>query len=153
MDLGCYPLHMARHVLAEEPEVLGAVAETGPPDVDVDMRAELRFPSGAEAEISCSMKKGAEFSMEFEAEGERGRFHAINPLAPHGGNRLIVEVDGRSESESVAGKSTYFYQLEAFVRAVQSGGTVPTGVEDAIFNMKALDAIYLSAGLALRGLS
>ena len=153
MDLGCYPLHMARHVLAEEPEVVSAVAETGPPDVDIDMRAQLRFPSGVEAEISCSMKKGAEFSMEFEAEGEQGRLHAINPLAPHGGSRLVVEVGGRSESESVPGKSTYFYQLEAFAQAVKTGGFVPTGVDDAVLNMKALDAIYRASGLKLRGLS
>ncbi|MEE3326672.1 MAG: Gfo/Idh/MocA family oxidoreductase [Myxococcota bacterium] len=152
MDLGCYPLHMARHVLAEEPEIVSAVAEIGPPDVDVDMRAQLRFPSGAEAEISCSMKSGAEFSMEFKAEGEQGRLHAINPLAPHGGNRLDVEAGGRKESESVPGKSTYFYQLEAFVKAVQTGEAVPTGVEDAVLNMEALDAIYLASGLKLRGL-
>ena len=152
MDLGCYPLHMARHVLGEEPEVMESVAEVGPPDVDVDLRARLQFPSGAEAEISCSMKKGAQFSMEFEAEGEKGRLHAMNPLAPHAGNRLDLEVEGNHTSESIAGRSTYFHQLEAFVRAVENGEAVPTGVEDAVLNMKALDAIYLAAGLKLRGL-
>ncbi|MEE3326571.1 MAG: Gfo/Idh/MocA family oxidoreductase [Myxococcota bacterium] len=152
MDLGCYPLHMARHVLGEEPEIITAVAETGPPDVDVDMRARLRFPSGVEAEISCSMKKGAQFSMEFEVEGESGRLHATNPLAPHGGNRLLVEVGGTAESESVPGMSTYFYQLKAFVEAVQTGTPVPTDMKDAVLNMKALDAIYGAAGLKLRGL-
>ena len=99
------------------------------------------------------MKTGAQFSMEFEAEGESGRLHAINPLAPHLGHSLDVEVDGRSESESISGKSTYFYQLEAFAHALLKGGAVPTGVEDAVLNMKALDAIYRAAGLKLRGLS
>ena len=65
----------------------------------------------------------------------------------------MVETDGGSESESVPGKSTYFYQLEAFVEAVRTGGVVPTGVHDAVLNMKALDAIYLASGLKLRGLS
>ncbi|MCH2185625.1 Gfo/Idh/MocA family oxidoreductase [Myxococcota bacterium] len=152
MDLGCYPLHMIRHVLAEEPEVVSAKAETGPPEVDVEMHAELKFPSGAEAEISCSMKQGVEFSMEFEAEGDRGHLHAKNPLAPQAGNRLEIKTDEGTEVQSMEGASTYFYQLRAFATAVKTGAVVPTGAEDAVLNMKALDAIYRTAGLKLRGL-
>ena len=151
MDLGCYPLHMIRHVLAEEPEVVSAKAETGPPEVDVEMHADLKFASGAEAKISCSMKQGVEFSMEFEAEGDRGHLHATNPLAPQAGNRLEIKTDEDTEVQSVEGASTYFYQLRAFATAVKTGAVVPTGAEDAVLNMKALDAIYQAAGLKLRG--
>ena len=65
----------------------------------------------------------------------------------------MVEVDGMAESESVPGMSTYFYQLKAFVEAVEAGTSVPTDIADALLNMKALDAIYEAAGLKLRGLS
>ena len=152
MDLGCYPLHMIRHLLAEEPEVVSAKAETGPPEVDVEMHAQLHFPSGAEAKISCSMKQGVAFSMELEAEGDRGRLHVRNPLAPHAGNRLEIKTEDKTEALSVEGESTYFYQLRAFANAVKTGVDVPTGVQDAVFNMKALDAIYQAAGLKVRGL-
>ena len=152
MDLGCYPLHMIRHILGEEPTVVSANAETGPPDVDVELHAQLLFPSGAEADISCSMKRGVAFSMELEAEGDRGHLHATNPLAPQMGNRLEIKAGEETEVMSVEGASTYFYQLRAFANAVKTGADVPTGAQDAVLNMKALDAIYQAAGLKVRGL-
>lgn len=36
-------------------------------------------------------------------EGEKGRLVLQNPIAPHNGNEIIIEADGSSDSESVAG--------------------------------------------------
>jgi predicted dehydrogenase len=151
MDLGCYPIHMLRHVLGEEPEVLSAEAEVGPPDVDVTMRAELRFPSGARGEISCSMRPDAKLAMELVAEGERGHLRAVNPLAPQLGNLLEIETAGGREAGAVKGDPTYLCQLRAFVAAVRDGTPVPTDAADAVRNMRAIDAVYSAAGLRLRG--
>lgn len=151
MDLGCYPVSMLRHVLGEEPAVVSAQAEVGPPEVDIEMRAEMRFPSGAEGQIGCSMKDGEVFSMELVAEGERGRLVAHNPVAPHSGNQLEIETNESRESFSVEGETTYLYQLRAFVAAIADGGKVPTGPDDAVLNMRVLDAIYRGAGMRVRG--
>ena len=45
MDLGCYCVHWLRHAAGREPIVRAARAETGPPEVDIVMDAELEFPS------------------------------------------------------------------------------------------------------------
>ena len=151
MDLGCYPVHMLRHVVGEEPDVVSARAEVGPPEVDLSMQADMRFPSGAQGQISCSMKQGEKFSMELVAEGESGRMHALNPVAPQMGNQLTVETEASTDSSTVDGESTYFHQLEAFLAAVRDGTPVPTDSQDAVLNMRVLDNIYERAGLRLRG--
>ena len=49
------------------------------------------------------------------------------------------------------GRTTYDHQLEAFVAAVFDGQEQPTGGQDAIANMRVIDAIYLAAGMQPRG--
>lgn len=74
-----------------------------------------------------------------------------NPLAPHLGNRLVVEdTEGRS-SETVEGDTTYAHQLRAFVAAVADGAVLPTGGVDAIATMRVIEACYAAAGLPIRG--
>ena len=46
--------------------------------------------------------------------------------------------------------TTYRCQLDAFAAAVLDGAPVPTGIEDAIANMEAIDAIYRAAGMDVR---
>ena len=46
----------------------------------------------------------------------------------------------------VPGEPSYDMQLRAFVAAVRDGRAVPTGPEDAIGNMTAIDAVYAAAG-------
>ncbi|KAG0323866.1 hypothetical protein BG000_002443, partial [Podila horticola] len=54
------------------------------------------------------------------------------------------------------GYSTYRYQLEAFVKAVKSGGgdekNIPGWVsgEDSVANMTVIDSIYKAAGMKVR---
>jgi predicted dehydrogenase len=54
------------------------------------------------------------------------------------------------------GYSTYKYQLDAFIKAVKSGGkdtsSIPGWVsgEDSVANMAAIDAIYMHAGMKIR---
>ncbi len=47
-------------------------------------------------------------------------------------------------------RSSYTYQLEAFVRAVREGAPLPIDVDDAVANMRLIDACYLAAGLRPR---
>src|SRR5262245_20267430 len=54
MDVGTYTVHMARVLGREEPEVVSAEPKLRTPDVDRAMRAELAFPSGHTARITCS---------------------------------------------------------------------------------------------------
>jgi predicted dehydrogenase len=150
MDLGCYTVSFARFV-AGEPEVVSAEIEQGPPNVDVDTRAELRFPGGVTGSVYCSMKADKKFRAAVEVLGERGVLHVTNPLAPHFGHELKLRVGDGESSEKVLGEATYVHQLRAFADHVRKGVPVPTGPDDAVANMRVIDAIYRAAGLPPRG--
>jgi predicted dehydrogenase len=153
MDLGCYPLHWMRQVAGTEPRVQSARAEQGAPDVDVVMQAELAFPGGITGHMVTSMADHEKFQTLLRIEGQNGNLIVHNPLAPHNGHELVLQLGGEDHSEKVAGDSTYRHQLVAFVDAVRTGKRLPTMGADSIHNMRLIDAVYRAAGLPLRGLS
>jgi predicted dehydrogenase len=151
MDLGCYPLHMLRAIAGGEPVIVGATAKIGRPGIDLSMEAELAF-DGVPAQISCDMSDGVDIRAEIEVIGERGSLHVNNPIHPYLGHQLSLTIDGKESQEQVEGRSTFDHQLQVLVDAIQSGEAVSTGGSDAIANMEAIDAIYIAAGLAPRGI-
>jgi predicted dehydrogenase len=151
MDLGCYPLHWARHVTSAEPTVVRAEAVEGPPGVDVTMDADLVFPGGVRCHVHCSMVPPSPCRTWFRVRGDRGELSVDNPLHPHFGHEVEVRSDGARRTERVAGETTYDHQLAAFAAMIAGGAPAPTGGADAIANMRAIDAIYRGAGLYPRG--
>ena len=150
MDAGCYAVSMVRHMSEAEPEVESAQALLWSPQVDRRMDARLRFADGRSAAITASMWSRTLFRMALRIEGERGEIRVFNPIAPHFYNRLTLRTPNGKTSERVAGESTYTCQLRAFVDHVRNGTPVPTGPDDAIANMRVIDAIYRAAGLKPR---
>jgi predicted dehydrogenase len=145
MDLGCYPVHALR-TLFGEPEVLSAEAEWAD-GVDAALRAELRFPGGAEARIETAMDAGRRAAT-LRLVGEDGEIRVENFVAPHMGHRLIVRDAAGERERSVEGATTFDHQLD-HVRAVLAGDVAPlTGGEDAVAQMAALEALYRAAGKA-----
>ena len=154
MDLGCYPLHWMRTFMDAEPEVVSAKATEGAANVDVVMEADLRFPGGVPATMVTSMEDHEPFSTTLTVIGSRGKLFVDNPLAPHGGHKFELTIDGETQSEQHAdGKTTYHHQLIAFCDAVRKGGSLPTMGQDSINAMKLIDAVYTAAGLPVRGTS
>jgi predicted dehydrogenase len=151
MDLGCYPIHWSRVVTGTEPSVLRAEAREEPPGIDVTMAAELLFPGDVHCEVRCAMAADAALQASLRVTGSNGELTADNPIAPHIGHRLRVRTGDQEESEQVEGRTTYDHQLDAFVAAVVDGQEQPTGGEDAIANMRVIDAIYRAAGMQPRG--
>jgi len=151
MDLGCYPIHWSRVVTGAEPTVLRAEAREEPPGIDVTMTAELLFPGDVHCEVRCAMAADAVLQASLRVTGSKGELTADNPIAPHIGHRLRVRTGEHEESEQVEGRTTYDHQLEAFVAAVVDGQEQPTGGQDAIANMRVIDAIYRAAGMQPRG--
>ena len=152
MDIGCYPLSWVRHITGEEPEVIDARAEIGPPHVDVFLEARLRLPGGAEARISGDMRPDTKVRMELQVEGERGKMIVENPLAPQMGHRILLDIEGEASEEELDRRTSYAYQLDAFIAAVEEGEPLATDAEDAVKQMRLVDRCYEAAGLPLRGL-
>lgn len=148
MDLGCYPVHWVRTLIGSEPRVAHAECVRSEAGVDVATRATLRFADDATAEVITSMSENApqQHFAHVVIEGEKGRLVLENPIAPHNGNKITTHVDGTSGTESVAGESTYYYQLGHFAAAIDGSEAPLTGGEDAINNMQLIDNIYAAAG-------
>lgn len=144
MDLGCYPLHLMRTLLGEEPQIREARGEFEG-GVDAQITAALAFPSGARADISCSMVPETR-DARATIGGAKGRMEIINFLAPQYGCKFITTIAGETVEHPVDGPTTYEAQL-AHVVDVMSGRARPlTGGADAIANMAAIDKIYELAG-------
>ncbi|HMC39679.1 MAG TPA: hypothetical protein VKI19_08455, partial [Acidimicrobiales bacterium] len=151
MDAGCYAIHMVRLVGGgDEPEVVSAEARQRTPGVDRWMQAELRFAGDVTGRVTAGMWSSQILRMVARVKGDRGEVTAINPVAPHFFNQLIVRGSGGTRRERVRGRPTYEYQLEHFVAAVRDGQPVLTDPEWSVANMSVIDAIYRAAGLELR---
>ena len=152
MDIGCYPISWVRHITGEEPVEVTASAETGEPNVDIFLNAEFTFPSGIVGHISGDMRNGGTPLANLKVKGSKGEMFIRNPLAPQHGCKFEVTVDGVTTSETVKKRASYDYQLDAFIAAVETGASLYTDADEAVHQMKAIDACYEAAGLPIRGL-
>jgi len=152
MDLGCYTIHLLRTLAGAEPRVTRAeVLCTGRDRlVDRAMTADFAFADGGTGRIVCSMWSRRLLDLSAVVVGEQGELRVRNPYLPHLHHRILLHSGNRAVKEHVGGDSTYAYQLQAFVAAARTGAAYATTPADAVANMRAIDAVYLAAGLPLR---
>ena len=154
MDLGCYSVHACRTLgafLGGDPVLVSARGREhlGAPGVDEWIEADLGFPSGATGAANCSMAADAvRFSL--RVIGTLGEARAHNLLAPPDDDRITVAIGGDERVERLGIRTSYTYQLEVFTRWVREGGTIPTDADDAVENMRIIDAVYALSGMGLR---
>lgn len=153
MDAGCYAIHILRHLAGAEPEVTTARPTLRTRDVDRAMEAEVRFPDGSTGRLRCSLFSWRLLAVSAVVRGDQGEMRVLNPVLPQLFHRLTVRTPRGHRSERLSGDSTYTHQLRAFVDHVRNGTPIPTGPDDAIANMRVIDAIYERAGMKKRGSS
>lgn len=161
------------------PSVIAANAICMSPQVDQFMSADILFPradsqstdidqanevGGIIGHMTCAMRYCGFPRVSAWVIGERGVLKVINPFVPHNFNRLTLVMHssggkperttarGRKVGRWVRGKSSYFYQLKEFVKAVQQQPNSLITAEDGIENMRIIDDIYSMAGLDVRGI-
>lgn len=152
MDTGCYTIHMLRHLAGEEPAaVTSARAKLSSPRVDRYMQADFAFGENRTGRITCSLFSARLVQISARVVGSKGELRVLNPLGPHVYHRLVLDLPSGKSVEKFSRTPTYVFQLRAFVHAIRSGEPFPTGVDDAIANMKVIDAVYEKSGLGPRG--
>ncbi len=151
MDTGCYTISMLRHLAGAEPAVTRAEARLMSPGVDRWMRAEVSFEDGRTGSITCSLWSSTLLSIRARVVGERGTLDVLNPVAPQFYHHITVRTREGKRRERLPRASTYTCQLRAFAGAVLRGEPILTGPEDAVKNMRVIDAVYRAAGLPIRG--
>ena len=115
------------------------------------MTADLSFADGRTAHLECDMLSPRLFRSRLRMEGSDGHLQVFNPFHPHWFHRLTVRGRSGKISEQGRGDNSYTLQLRAFVKAIRGEIKLNTDPNDAVGNMRVIDAIYEKAGLKLRG--
>ena len=79
-----------------------------------------------------------------------GEAAALNFVEPHHDDRIIVTTATGTRTEELGRRSSYTYQLEAFVAHLRDGAALPTDADNAVANMQLIDNCYRAAGLTPR---
>jgi predicted dehydrogenase len=150
MDIGCYPITIARWLFGEEPTSVAGLIERDP-DMHIDRLTSglLAFPSG-QATFSCGGQLVPHQRMQLF--GTDGRIEIEIPFnaPPDQPCRVLVD-DGSLLAGASAEVITlpvvdqYHLQAERFSEAVRGIGTVPVPLEDAVANMAVIDALFRSS--------
>lgn len=152
MDLGCYAISALRLAAAAEPQVTRADMRLATPNVDRWLEAEMQFADGRAGRITCSMWSSDFLRGELVVKGESGTLRVGNPYAPHLLHNIVIKTAAGKQSDKLRGlQTTYFYQLQALAAAVRGGPAPLTGADEALANMRVIDACYQAAGLPVRG--
>jgi len=151
MDAGCYPVSMVRYLMGAEPKVTDAKARLFKPEVDSGMQANFEFPDGSTGRILCDMLSPRLFDSFLHVKGDAGEIKILGSFQPHWFHLMMVRTSKGTRREHVKGENSYVLQLRNFAKAIRGEISLSTNPEDAVNNMRVIDAIYEKAGLKLRG--
>ena len=138
MDVGCYPVSTARYYFRSEPHRVYARGNIDP-EFAVDMRAGamLEFPGGL-AMFDCGFD--LPYRTKLEIVGDKGTISLHKPWQPE--PEAVICING--SSETLPAVNQYVRQFEYFSECVTKGKPPRWGPDDAILQMRVLDAILRS---------
>ena len=144
MDVGCYPVSMFRY-LAGEPERVCAEQWVGGDGVDVVLTGVLRFPGGVLAHFDCGLALPGRFGL--EVVGSAGTLSVADPWHARS-TGIELRLDGSDAVEQIGVARADSYLLEALDMTEAASGAHPPllGLEDAIGQARAIDALYRLRG-------
>jgi predicted dehydrogenase len=146
-DIGIYSLQAARYMTGEEPvEVFGRIDSPAGDlrfsEVEDFCAFQLRFPSGAMADLSSSYSTAS--VKRIQAFGDKASL-IIDPGTEYEGNRLtIVSEKGREEAK-VQETNQFAAEMDHFSRCVRDGGEPLAPGEEGLRDVRIMQAIYRSA--------
>ncbi|AYY11628.1 hypothetical protein EF847_01670 [Actinobacteria bacterium YIM 96077] len=148
MDIGCYPINVARMMFDAEPSDVHASIRRHPDfGTDVLTSAILDF-DGRHATLTCSTQ--LEPDQRVHLLGTEGRLLVEIPfnIPPDQPTRILHTAGGtpptapRTEVIEVPAANQYRIQGELFSRAIRDGSPVPTPPDDALANMSVIERIF-----------
>jgi xylose dehydrogenase (NAD/NADP) len=143
MDVGCYPVSMARY-LAGEPERVSAEQVSGGDGVDVVLTGILRFAGGVVAHFDCGLAMPGRSGL--EVVGSAGTMLVADPWhAGTPGIELRREGADGVEQVSVPAADSYFLEAQDMTEAVRGAHPPLLGRDDALGQARTIAALYRSA--------
>jgi predicted dehydrogenase len=149
-DIGCYPIVIARFLFGDEPKRVIAMVDRDPDfKTDRTVSALLDFGNGRRLDFTVSTQSVPH--QRVQVVGTKKRIEVQIPFnAPLDGETDYFLDDGSSLNGSSMQKYTipacnmYGLQCDAFSKAVRGETPLPYGLDDAILNMKVIDALFAS---------
>lgn len=155
-DIGTYCVNVSRTFAGREPQAVWGIADlTGPNDpggggVDHSFLGWLDF-GGVRASLDCSFRQA--FRQQMELVGSAGTLTLLEPYVPNRNSKGQDQGHGRTapslvlNGEPVASVAADQYQLmvEHFVRAARGQEPLRYPAEEAVRQMRVLDALFQSA--------
>jgi predicted dehydrogenase len=147
LDIGCYPIAVSRYIFGADPLRAAATIDYDPKfKTDRLAGGLLEFPGGRHLSFTCSMQLAP--WQRVQIFGTKGRIEIEIPFnaPPDKPNRLFVQGLKMNEGSwhSFPVSDQYQLQAEAFGRMLRGKEKQVWGVEDAITNMRVLDALFRS---------
>jgi predicted dehydrogenase len=147
LDIGCYPITIARFIFDAEPVKVTGVFDRDPKfKTDRTMGGLADFGKGRH--LSFTISTQACHYQRVQIMGTKGRIEIEIPFnaPPDQPNRIFIHHLGIDEGVWISYPVSDQYQLqaEAFGRAIRAKKRPAWGVEDAIQNMKIIDAFFKS---------
>jgi predicted dehydrogenase len=149
-DIGCYPIVIGRFLFGSEPQRVIALFDRDPEfKTDRTVSALVDFGEGRRLDFTISTQSVPH--QRVQVCGTQKRIEVQIPFnAPLGGSTQIFTDDGShldgqsTTSETIAECNQYTLQGDAFSRVVRGEIPLPYGVEDAVANMRVIDALFSS---------
>ncbi len=149
-DIGSYPITLSRWLFNEEPwRVTGALELDSDFGTDRLASGILEFSNG-QSVFACGTQTN--YYQRMELLGTTGRLAVEIPFnAPNDRPTQVTVADGMAiyggkvAVEEIPTCDQYTIQGDAFSRAIRENKEVPVPLEDALGNMKVIDAIFRAA--------
>ena len=147
LDIGCYPITVSRFIFNGEPQRVTATIDRDP-KFKTDRTAGGLADFGGGRHLSFSISTQAAPYQRVHILGTKGRIEIEIPFnaPPDTPNRFFVQGMDMNVGEwtELPVSDQYQLQAEAFGRVIRNKQKAVWGVDDAIQNMKILDAFFRS---------
>jgi predicted dehydrogenase len=149
-DIGCYPIVIGRFLFDTEPKRVIVLVDRDP-DFKVDRMVSALIDFGDGRRLDFTVSTQSVPHQRVQVVGTKKRIEVQIPFnAPLGDKTDYFVDDGSALNGASMQKNTlpacnmYGLQCDAFSRVVRGEMILPYGLEDAILNMKVIDALFAS---------
>jgi len=149
-DIGCYPIVTGRFLFGCEPVRVTSLVDRDP-DFKTDRTVSAMLDFGSGRHLNFTVSTQSVVYQRVQVCGTKRRIEIQIPFnAPLGGETKVFSDDGSTlDGASIAAQTLpacnmYTLQGDAFSRAIRGEIALPYGVEDAIANMRVIDALFES---------
>jgi D-xylose 1-dehydrogenase (NADP+, D-xylono-1,5-lactone-forming) len=145
LDVGCYCVSASRLFFGDSPVAMKAMATFHPVrTVDTSFQGILDYGADRYAIISCGFDSGV--NQKVVLSGSTGVIELNHPFKSWtGSSQITVKTKDGDQTIDFAPVNTFALEVDDLARAILDGGAPLVGADDALRNLKILDALALAA--------